>query len=173
MSLGSLCMWRLVTQSYPTLWDSMDCSLPASSVHGISQTKILQWAAISFSRGSSRPRDQTRVSCIGRWVLYCWATREAPRRATRHQLYPQAHHQLWKPETQGAPCHSAAFSQTTGVRPPCAWRVRGAAFPTAFPHFVFLCLMLLILRIFQIWFYFSCQSMIFDIIIIKKRLPLI
>ena len=41
----------------------MDCSLPGSSVHGIFQARILQWVAISFSRGSSRPRDWTWVSC--------------------------------------------------------------------------------------------------------------
>ena len=66
MSFGSLCMWHLVTQSYPTLWDSKNCSPPASSVHGISQTKTLEWAAISFSGASSWPRDRSRVSCIGR-----------------------------------------------------------------------------------------------------------
>ena len=51
----------------------MDCSPPGSSVHGISQARILEWAAISFSRGSSWPRNQTWVYwifCIGRWVLY-------------------------------------------------------------------------------------------------------
>ena len=42
----------------------MDCSLQASSVRGISQTRILEWVAISSSRGSSLPRDQTWVSCI-------------------------------------------------------------------------------------------------------------
>ena len=42
----------------------MDCSPPGSSVHGISQARILEWAAISFSRGSSQPRDRTWVSCI-------------------------------------------------------------------------------------------------------------
>ena len=42
----------------------MDCSSPGSSVHGIFQASILEWVAISFSRGSSQPRDQTRVSCI-------------------------------------------------------------------------------------------------------------
>ena len=47
----------LVTQSYPTLWDPLDCSPPGSSVHWISQARILEWVAISFSRGSSRPRD--------------------------------------------------------------------------------------------------------------------
>ena len=54
----------------------MDCSPPGSSVHEISQGRILEWVAISFSRGSSRPGDQIHVSCIGRGVLYHWATRE-------------------------------------------------------------------------------------------------
>jgi len=55
--------------------DPMDCSLPDSSVHGISQARILEWVAISFFRGSAQPRDQTCVSCIGRWILYLWITR--------------------------------------------------------------------------------------------------
>ena len=46
-----------VAQSCPTLCDPVDCSLPGSSVHGICQARILEWGAISFSRGSSRPRD--------------------------------------------------------------------------------------------------------------------
>ena len=58
--------------------DPMDCSPPGSSVHGISQARILEWAAISFSKASSPPRDWTCISCIGRWVLYCWATWEVP-----------------------------------------------------------------------------------------------
>ena len=53
-----------VAQLCPTLCDSVDCSPPGSSVHGILQARILEWVAISFSRGSSQPRDQTRVSCI-------------------------------------------------------------------------------------------------------------
>ena len=48
----------------------MDWSLPGSSVHEIFQARLLEWVAISFSRGSSRPRDRTCVSCIGRWILY-------------------------------------------------------------------------------------------------------
>ena len=48
----------------------MDCSLPGSSVHGILQAKILEWVAVSFSRGSSWPRDRTCVSFIGRKILY-------------------------------------------------------------------------------------------------------
>ena len=54
-----------------------DCGLPGSSVHGILQAKILEWAAISFSRGSSWPRNQTQVSCIADRFFTNWATREA------------------------------------------------------------------------------------------------
>ena len=46
----------LVTRLCPTMHDPMECSLPGSSVHGILQTRILEWVAISLSRGSSRPR---------------------------------------------------------------------------------------------------------------------
>ena len=53
----------LAAQSYPTLGNSMDCSLSGSSVHGISQARRLEWAAIPFFRVFSRPRDQTLVSC--------------------------------------------------------------------------------------------------------------
>ena len=53
-----------VAQLCPTLSDPMDCSLPGSSVHGIFQARVLEWGAIAFSRGSSQPRDQTRVSRI-------------------------------------------------------------------------------------------------------------
>ena len=53
-----------VAQSCPTLCDPMDCSLPGSYLHGILQARVLEWGAISFSRGSSRPRDRTRVSHI-------------------------------------------------------------------------------------------------------------
>ena len=51
-----------VAQSCSTLCDPMGCSLPGSSVHGIFQAIVLEWIAISFSRGSSQPRDRTRVS---------------------------------------------------------------------------------------------------------------
>ena len=67
----------LVAKSCLTLCNPMDCSPPGSSVHGISQARVLVWVAISFSRGSSQPRDRTQVSYISRWILYHWATREA------------------------------------------------------------------------------------------------
>ena len=65
-----------VTQSCPTLCDPMDCSLLGSSVHGIFQARVLDWVAISFSRGPSWPRDRTPVSrTVGRRFTV-WATRE-------------------------------------------------------------------------------------------------
>ena len=64
-----------VAQSCPTLCDPMDCSLPGSSLHGILQAKILEWVAISFSRGSSQLRDWTRVSCIAGGRFNLWATK--------------------------------------------------------------------------------------------------
>ena len=51
-------------QSCPTLCDPMDCSLPGSFVHGIFQVRILEQIAMPSSRGSSRPRDWTQVSCV-------------------------------------------------------------------------------------------------------------
>ena len=53
-----------VTQLCLTLGNTMDCSPPGSSIHGILQARILEWVAISFSRGPSRPRDRTQVSFI-------------------------------------------------------------------------------------------------------------
>ena len=64
-----------VIQSCPTLCDPMDCSLPGSSIHGILQARILEWIVISFSRGSSKPRDWTWVSCIAGRLFTIW-TRE-------------------------------------------------------------------------------------------------
>ena len=59
--------------------DSMNCSPPGSFVHGISQARILEWAAISFYRGSFPPRDWTYVSCIAGSILLCRASPVAQR----------------------------------------------------------------------------------------------
>ena len=59
-----VCVFVLVAQSCLTLCNPFDCSPPVSSVYGISQARILEWVAITFSRGSSRHRDKTQVSCI-------------------------------------------------------------------------------------------------------------
>ena len=70
-------------------YDPMDCNLLGSSAHGIFQTRILEWVAISSPRGSSWPRKQTRVSCVsctGRWILYHGTTWEAPLKVTRKYI---------------------------------------------------------------------------------------
>ena len=75
----NLCMHAVcsVPQSCLILCNPIDYKLPGSSVHGIFQTRILEWVAISFSRKSSQPRDQTGISCISfidRWnlLLLCY-----------------------------------------------------------------------------------------------------
>ena len=68
-------------QSRLTLCDPVDCSLPGFSVHGIFQARILEWVAISSSRGSSWPRHHTwvsSISCTGRRIPYQLATWEVP-----------------------------------------------------------------------------------------------
>ena len=69
----------LVTQSCLTVCDPTVCSPLGSSVHGISQARMLEWVAIPFSRGSSQPRDQTQVSCIAGEFLAIWATGKPPK----------------------------------------------------------------------------------------------
>ena len=74
--IGKLCL---------TLCDPMDCSLPGSSVHGILQARILEWAAISFSRGSSPPRDPTCIFCTAGEFFITEATRATPIPCTQAQ----------------------------------------------------------------------------------------
>ena len=57
-------LYSEVAQSCPTLCNPMDCSLPGSLIRGIFQARVLEWVAISLSRGSSQPRDRTQVSSI-------------------------------------------------------------------------------------------------------------
>ena len=59
-----VCMHTELLQSGPTLFDPMDCSPPGISVHGILQARILEWVAMSSSRGSPQPRDRTCVSYV-------------------------------------------------------------------------------------------------------------
>ena len=65
----------------------MDCSLPGFSVHGILQARILGWVAISFSRGSSQPRNRTQVSSIAGRFFTDWAMWEAPKIAKAIEMY--------------------------------------------------------------------------------------
>ena len=69
----------LLLFSHQAVSDSLRPRSPGSSVHGISQARILEWVDIFFSRESSWPRNQTCVSCIGRWILYHGANWEAHR----------------------------------------------------------------------------------------------
>ena len=77
--LWCMCMCACsVAESCLTLCNLMDCSLPGSSVHGISQARILEWVTMPSSRGSSWPRDKTLVSCIAGGFFITNATWEAP-----------------------------------------------------------------------------------------------
>ena len=79
----------LCVLSHVWLCDPMDCSPPGSSVRGIVQARTLEWISLSFSRGSLR----TFISCMGRWILYHWDTREAPKKKTRWLVLL---HTIWK-----------------------------------------------------------------------------
>ena len=81
MSLSLVTNWKWkkeseVAQLCPTLCNPMGCSPAGSSVHRIFQARVLQWVAISFSRGSFRRSDWTSVSCIVGRHLTIWATRK-------------------------------------------------------------------------------------------------
>ena len=71
--------WKkvLVNHLCPTLCDPLDCRVPGSSVHRILQARVLEWVAISYSRGSSWPTDGSQVSYITSRFFTIWATREA------------------------------------------------------------------------------------------------
>ena len=105
-----------VAQSCPTLCDPMDCSLPGSSVHGVLQARVLEWVAISFSRGSFQPRDQTRISCIAGRCFTLWTTRE-DLSSVQFSSVTQSCPTLWDPinrSTPGLPVHHQLleFTQT-------------------------------------------------------------
>ena len=115
--------WKvLVAQVCLTLCDSMDCSPPGSSVHGFLQARILEWAAISFPRGSSWPRDRAPVSCTAGRFFAIWATREA---LDIHQrtlvVLPSSHTPASFPSSFFSALHSVSL-----------------ALVPLFPHFFFL-----------------------------------
>ena len=60
--------------SHIWLCDATDCSPPGSSVYGIFHARILEWVAVSYNRRFSLLRDQTHISCIGKQILYHWAS---------------------------------------------------------------------------------------------------
>ena len=89
--------------------DSMDCSLPGSSVRGISQGRILEWAAISFSRGSSPPRDGTHI-----WFF----TTESPRKPDRYIEIYKKRFFLWEL------VHTIMEAEKSPDMPSASWRTR-------------------------------------------------
>ena len=72
----------LIAQLWLTLLDPMDCNLPGSSVHGILQARILEWATIPFSKETSWPKDQAQVSYIADGLFTIWATSLYPQKTT-------------------------------------------------------------------------------------------
>ena len=94
-----------VAQPGPTLCDPVDCSQPCSSIHGIFQARILEWVAISFSRGSSQPRDWARVAHIVSRCFTVWATREVLAWIWKYRVW-------W-----GDPCVHLFFSTHSHVCP--------------------------------------------------------
>ena len=88
----SVCVCAKSLWSRPTLCDPGGCSPPGSSVHGILQARILGWVAISFSRGSSQPRDQTQISCI----VGTFFTAEPPGEAQRCSVHIQSYDMVKK-----------------------------------------------------------------------------
>ena len=76
----------LAAQSCPTLCNPTVGSLPGSSVHGILQARILEWAAVPFSRRYSQPRDQTQISYIVSEFFTVWANMEALKRLKLSQI---------------------------------------------------------------------------------------
>ena len=93
----------------------MDCSPSGSIVHGILQARILEWVGLSFSMGSSRPRDQTCTFCIGKLVFHYWATRRAfadfqTRKGWITFFSLESHSFLLRSPTEGAPWAVALLS---------------------------------------------------------------
>ena len=76
-----------------TLCDPIHCSPPDSSVHGIFQARILEWVALSSSRGSFPSGDQAHISGTGRQILYCWATWKSLAKASLLQINND--HKTW------------------------------------------------------------------------------
>ena len=72
-----VCVLVLGGSAVSDFLQAVDCNLPGPFVRGIFQAKVLGWVAISSSSGSSQPRDQTWVFCMGRQILYHCATWEA------------------------------------------------------------------------------------------------
>ena len=125
-------------QSCLTLCNTMDCSPPGSSVHGIFQARIVKWVAMPSSRGSSQPRDRTHVSCIsciGRQVLCYWSPLGGPVihlyiSVLFQILFPHRHYRAW------GRVHCAAQEALVGFLLTLVWMLTLASWcsPPTPPH---------------------------------------
>ena len=113
------CAMCLVDQSCLALWDPMDYSSPGPFAHGIFQARILDWVAISSSRGSSQPRDWNFVSCIAGGFFTCWAIRETwYTHISRHQVAHLKYIQLLFVSYTSV----LGFLSASGKEPTCQYR---------------------------------------------------
>ena len=160
-------------QSYLTLCDPMDCDPPGSFVHGISQARILEWVAVSFSRGSSQYRDRTRVSCIF-YIAREFFTSELPVKSLNWFLdywktgcnLPLKYNAKWWLGRSIAWCQDYARHFTllvTATFPP-KWLYQ-ITFPSAFPENSFNFTTLLTLDVVRCWPSNFCQSYIYEIVL--------
>ena len=105
---GIMLCRSLVAQSCPTLCDPVDCSPPGSSVPGILQARMLERVAISFPRGSSRPRDQTHICCTAGRFLTTELLIHKTQIISGHLLGPLTHHSCYQARGQeGGPLLSS------------------------------------------------------------------
>ena len=103
------------------------CSPPGSSIYGILQARILEWVAIPFSRGSSRPRDWTQVSRIAGRLLTIWATREA---VVKNPATMQETQEMWvQPLRQQDPLEEGNATHFSFL----TWRIPGTEEPGGCP----------------------------------------
>ena len=101
----------------------MDCSLPGSSVHGIFQAIVLEWIAISFSSGSSRPRDGTQVSHIVDRRFTVWATRALIQKLYFKEMLAKSQAEDGKDSVMKQPMHDTV-SQGQNPRKGKVWDPR-------------------------------------------------
>ena len=111
---------KWVARLCTTLYDPVDCSLPAPSPHGILQIRLLEWVAVPFFRASSQPRDRTHVSLIAGRFFTIWATREA--QIFHHGGWGRLGHLALDPRL---PLVEGCSSEALG--PPCLWTVSACA----------------------------------------------
>ena len=109
------CCCYLVAKSCLTLWNPMDCSPPGSSVPGISRARILEWVAISISKGSSWPRDWTQFSWTACRFFTIWAMGEVQRRfqislSTQRNIHMRAQRRQTRKRLHQKPTLKAPWS---------------------------------------------------------------